>query len=121
MSRFGILMVVVTLSAGLAAQTSGIQVQDSADARSIKPVTPVPWLDPSLTNSPDRAKMLVIGVASVRSCSAGSSAICYGLCTPSSDHGPDHTNLEPPASRESTPIKQQNALKSKPALSSPEN
>jgi len=110
MSRFGILMVVVALSAGLAAQTSGAQAQDDADSKSSKTVTPVPWLDPSLATSPDRAKMLAISVATVRDCSAGSSAICYGLCAPSSDHA----NREQPASHKSAPIKQQNATRSEP-------
>ncbi len=95
MSRFGIVMVVVALSAGLAAQTS--DVPTSPDPKSIKTVRVVPWLDPSLANSPDRATILAIGVASARECSASSSAICYGFCARSSDQQ----------------IKQQNTPKSK--------
>jgi hypothetical protein len=110
MSRFGILMVVVALSAGLAAQSSGVQAQDDSDSKSSKTVAPVPWLDPSLATSPERDKMLAISVATVRDCSAGSSAICYGLCAPSSDHA----NREQPASHKSAPIKLQNATRSEP-------
>jgi hypothetical protein len=111
MSRFGILMFVVALSAGLAAQTSAAQRQDPADAKSIHSVTPVPWLDPSLANSPDGAKMLAISVATVRDCSAGSSAICYGWCVPSADHSNRAQGVGP----KSTPIKLQNAVKGEPA------
>jgi hypothetical protein len=110
MSRFGILMVVVTLSAGLAAQTSGPQLRDPADAQNIQPVTPVPWLDPSLANASDRAKMLAISVATLRNCSAGSPAICYGFCAPN----PDHANLEQSAIRKPVPTKQLSPTKSKP-------
>jgi hypothetical protein len=111
MSRFGILMVVVGLAASLAAQAPGAPVQDPTDSKSIKIATPVPWLDPSLANAPDGAKMLAISVATVRDCSAGSSAICYGLCAPSSDHA----NGVQTTSRESAPTKPQNAVKGEPA------
>jgi hypothetical protein len=111
MSHFGIglSIVAIALSAGLTAQTSGSQVRDPADAKSSQTAAPVPWLDPSLANSSDRAKMLAISVATVHSCSAGSSAICYGLCAPN----PDQANSEQPAVGKSAPIKQLDAIKNK--------
>jgi hypothetical protein len=112
MSRFGMLIVAVALSAGLAAQTARAQAQNDADSKKIKTVAPIPWLDPSLAGSPNRAAILAISVATVRDCSASSSAVCYGFCAPS----PDHANREQPTSGESTPIKQQNAIKSNPVV-----
>jgi hypothetical protein len=121
MSRFGVLMVLVALSAGLSAQTTApateAPAQGQTDAKSIQPVPPIPWFDPSLANASDRAKMLAISVATVHNCSAGSSAICYGFCAPK----PENSNSEPSASRRSTPIKQQSAIKSKPTGASPGN
>jgi hypothetical protein len=110
MSRFGMLMVIVALSAALAAQTTGVQ-PGPADAKSIQTAPPIPWLDPSLANRPDRAAMLAIAVASIRDCSAGSTAVCYGFCAPSSDHGSDHGNPEHPAPGESAEMKQKNAIR----------
>jgi hypothetical protein len=105
MSRFGIMMVVVVvLSAGLAAQTTGAQQQGQSDAKSTQTVPPIPWLDPSLADAPDRATTLAIAVATRRDCSANSTAICYGFCAPR----PDQRNQEQPTSRESAPIKEQN-------------
>jgi len=102
MSRFGSLMVAVALSAGLAAQTTGAQQQGPAEAKSIPTAPPIPWLDPSLANAPDRATRLIIGVATRGDCSASSSAICYGFCAPR----PDHRDQQQAASRESASIKQ---------------
>ncbi|MGA2345536.1 MAG: hypothetical protein ABSF93_05985 [Candidatus Sulfotelmatobacter sp.] len=127
MSRFGIgigigiWIVAVALSAALTAQTTGAQQPGQADAKSIQTAPPIPWLDPSLANRPDRAAMLAIAVATVRECSAGSSAVCYGFCAPSPDDGSDHANREQPAGRESAPIKPQNAIKSKPTVAIIEN
>jgi hypothetical protein len=104
MSRFGISIALVTLSASLAAQTAS---PGQTDAKSSQTAAPVPWLDPSLANASDRAKMLAISVATVHSCSAGSSAICYGLCAPN----PDQANSEQPAVGKSAPIKQLDAIK----------
>jgi hypothetical protein len=110
MSRIGIgvSIVAVALSAAFAARPAGAQEPGQVAAKSIPTTPPIPWFDPSLANTADRAKMLAISVATVHSCSAGSSAICYGLCAPN----PDQANREQPASRKSEPTKQQNAIKS---------
>jgi hypothetical protein len=112
MSRFGIgiSIVAVALFAAFAAQPAGAQEPGQADAKSIQPTPPIPWLDPSLAAAPDRAKMPAISVATVHECSSGSSAICYGFCAPA----PDHANREPATSRESSRIKQQTSVKGKP-------
>ncbi len=117
MSHFGILIVAVALSASLSAQTTAqtttqtaeAPAQGQAAAKSIQTAPPIPWLDPSLADASDRAKMLAISVATVHDCSAGSSAICYGFCAPS----PDPASREQSASRRSALIKRQNAIKSK--------
>lgn len=116
MSRFGIVMVVVALCAGLAAQTTGAQAPSQAGGKSIPTAPPIPWLDPSLANAPDRATTLAIAVATRRDCSASSSAICYGFCAPR----PDHRDQEQPASRESATIKQQNPAPDKVESRKPE-
>jgi hypothetical protein len=107
MSRFGILMVVVALSAGLAAQSPGAQQQAPADAKSIPTAPPILWLDPSLADAPDRATTLAIAVATRRDCSASSSAICYGFCAPR----PDRRDRERASRHKSAPIKQKNPAK----------
>jgi len=116
MSRFGILMALVGLCAGLAAQNPGAQQQGQADAKSIPTAPPIPWLDPSLPDAPDRATTLAIAVATRRECSASSSAICYGFCAPRPNHG----DQEQAASRESAPLKQQNPAPSKAENRKPE-
>jgi hypothetical protein len=87
MSRFGISIGLVTLSASLAAQTAS---PGQTDAKSSQTAPPVPWLDPSLANASDRAKMLAISAPN-----------------------PDQANSEQPAVGKSAPIKQLDAIKNK--------
>ena len=108
MSRLGILMVAVAMSAALAAQTTRSQEPGQADAKAIQTAPPIPWLDSSLANRPDGAAVLAIAVAGITDCSAGSSAICYGLCSPRSDHA----NREHSPAGDSAEMKRKNALKS---------